>query len=195
MFASILIWALGYFPIDKKIQQEYEIQKAEVEAAYDRNVLVEVGDAERLEKEKTAKLESLHRQEIRERQENSYISRMGRAMEPIWSPLGFDWKAGVSLLTGVAAKEVVVSTMAVLYQSDDNTSASSLEVKLKEEGFTTMEAIIFMVFVLLYLPCFASLIAIDKEIGYKWAIFVMGYTIVLAWVVCFVLKQMLDLFM
>ena len=148
-----------------------------------------------MEKEKTAKLESLHRQEIRERQENSYISRMGRAMEPIWAPLGFDWKAGVSLLTGVAAKEVVVSTMAVLYQSDDNTSASSLEVKLKEEGFTTMEAIIFMVFVLLYLPCFASLIAIDKEIGYKWAIFVMGYTIVLAWVVCFVLKQMLDLFM
>ena len=142
-----------------------------------------------LKEEQEAKLESLHRQEVSERQENSYISRLGRTMEPIWTPLGFDWKAGVSLLTGVAAKEVVVSTM----EEDDGSSNATLEMRLREHGFTPVTAIIFVIFVLLYSPCFAALIAIGKEIGMKWAFFVMGYTTVLAWGVCFVIKQVLDL--
>ena len=151
-----------------------------------------------LKEEQEAKLESLHRQEVSERQENSYISRLGRTLEPIWTPLGFDWKVGVSLLTGVAAKEVVVSTMAVLYQGEevmeeDDGSNATLEMRLREHGFTPVTAIIFVIFVLLYSPCFAALIAIGKEIGMKWAFFVMGYTTVLAWGVCFVIKQVLDL--
>ena len=121
-------------------------------------------------------------------------------MEPIWAPLGFDWKAGVSLLTGVAAKEIVVSTMAVLYQGeevmeDDEASNSTLAMRMREHGFIPVVAIVFIIFVLLYSPCFAALIATGKEIGAKWAFFVMGYTTVLAWVVCFVLKQILDLLM
>ena len=198
MFASILIWALGYFPVDKELEAQYDEKKAEVTRAYETTVASGVGNAEMLKEEQEAKLESLHRQEVSERQENSYISRLGRALEPIWTPLGFDWKAGVSLLTGVAAKEVVVSTMAVLYlgeevaEEDDGANAT-LKMCLREHGFTPITAIIFMIFVLLYSPCFATLIAIGKEIGMKWAFFVMGYTTVLAWCVCFVLKQVLDL--
>ena len=101
-------------------------------------------------------------------------------------------------MTGVAAKEVVVSTMAVLYQGEEvveegDSSSATLEMRLKEHGFTPVIAIVFVVFVLLYSPCFAALIAVGKDIGMKWAFFVMGYTTVLAWVVCFVLKQLLDL--
>lgn len=198
MLASILIWALGYFPVDKELEAAYDKQKAEVTAAYETEIASGIGNVEILKAEQEAKLESLHRQEVSERQENSYISRIGRTMEPIWKPLGFDWKAGVSLLTGVAAKEIVVSTMAVLYQGeevmeDDDASNSTLVMRLQEHGFTPVVAIVFIIFVLLYSPCFAALIAIGKEIGAKWAFFVMGYTTVLAWVVCFVLKQILDL--
>lgn len=196
MFASILIWALGYFPVDKELEAKYTARKAEVTTAYEATIASGIGNTEVLKTEQEAKLESLHRQEVSERQENSYISRLGRVMEPVWSPLGLDWKAGVSLLTGVAAKEVVVSTMAVLYQGEEGMEeddTSTLQARLKEHGFTPVVAIIFIVFVLLYSPCFAALIAIGKEIGMKWAFFVMGYTTVLAWVVCFVLKQILDL--
>ncbi|MBC5623337.1 ferrous iron transport protein B [Butyricimonas hominis] len=198
MLASIVIWALGYFPVDKELAAEYDKQKAEVAAAYEVEIASGTGNAEMLKAEQEAKLESLHREEVIKRQESSYISRIGRVMEPIWAPLGFEWKAGVSLLTGVAAKEIVVSTMAVLYQGedideDDEAASSALVTRLKEHGFTPVIAIVFIVFVLLYSPCFAALIAIGKEIGAKWAFFVMGYTTVLAWVVCFVLKQALDL--
>ena len=199
MFASILIWALGYFPVDKELEAQYDEKKAEVTRAYEATIASGIGNVDMLKEEQEAKLESLHRQEVSERQENSYISRLGRTMEPIWTPLGFDWKAGVSLLTGVAAKEVVVSTMAVLYQGeevmeeDDGSSNATLEMRLREHGFTPVTAIIFVIFVLLYSPCFAALIAIGKEIGMKWAFFVMAYTTVLAWGVCFVIKQVLDL--
>lgn len=199
MFASILIWALGYFPVDKELEAQYDEKKTEVTRAYEATIASGIGNVDMLKEEQEAKLESLHRQEVSERQENSYISRLGRTMEPIWTPLGFDWKAGVSLLTGVAAKEVVVSTMAVLYQGeevmeeDDGSSNATLEMRLREHGFTPVTAIIFVIFVLLYSPCFAALIAIGKEIGMKWAFFVMGYTTVLAWGVCFVIKQVLDL--
>lgn len=198
MFASILVWALGYFPVDKELEAEYDLRKAEVVAAYEAEIASGTGDVVRLKNEREDKLESLHRQEVTKRQENSYISRIGRVMEPIWVPLGFDWKAGVSLLTGIAAKEIVVSTMAVLYQGeevagDDEASDLTLATRMQEHGFTSVVAIVFIIFVLLYSPCFAALIAIGKEIGAKWAFFVMGYTTVLAWVVCFVLKQILNL--
>lgn len=198
MFASILIWALGYFPVDKELEAQYDEKKAEVTRAYEATIASGIGNVDMLKEEQEAKLESLHRQEVSERQENSYISRLGRTLEPVWTPLGFDWKAGVSLLTGVAAKEVVVSTMAVLYQGEevmeeDTGANATLERRLREHGFTPVTAIVFVIFVLLYSPCFAALIAIGKEIGMKWAFFVMGYTTVLAWSVCFVIKQVLDL--
>ena len=150
-----------------------------------------------LEAEKQGLLESLSREELEARQENSYIGRIGKTLEPIWTPLGLEWKAGVSILTGVAAKEIVVSTMAVLYQADEEveTGEISLGDRLKAHGYTPLIAFVFLLFVLLYSPCFATLIVIAKEIGVKWAFFVMGYTTILAWVLCFAVKQVVGIFL
>ncbi len=198
MLASILIWALGYFPVNEETGKKYEVKKRAVEQSYAASKAAASPElAKLLEAEEAAVLESLNREELEEHQENSYIGRIGRTLEPVWSPLGLEWKAGVSMLTGIAAKEIVVSTMAVLYQADEEADSGEISLgdRLKAHGYTPAVAIVFLLFVLLYSPCFATLIVIAKEIGTKWALFVMGYTTVLAWVVCFVVKQVLDMVM
>jgi ferrous iron transport protein B len=185
MVASIIIWALGYFPLHDGLDEKYASQTTRIESS------------DLTAEEKEEQIEDLYTQKMRERQEYSYIGRIGKTMEPIWEPLGFDWRAGVSILTGIAAKEIVVSTMAVLYHGDETISKDeegALRSNLREGGFDRVTAFIFMVFVLLYLPCFAALIAMVKEVGVKWSLFVMGYSTVLAWVVCFVLRQVLNVF-
>ena len=102
-------------------------------------------------------------------------------MEPLIEPLGFDWKMGVSLLTGVAAKEVVVSTMEVLYADQGQEHAA---------GFTPWVAFGFMLFILLYFPCVAVIAAIRKEAGWKWALWSIFYTTTLAWVVAYLVRLM-----
>jgi ferrous iron transport protein B len=119
------------------------------------------------------------------------------------APLGFDWKMSISLLSGLAAKEIVVSTMGVLYQTDENiqTHSPSLTEKLQSqtytEGpkagkkvFTPLVALSFMVFVLLYFPCIGVLAAIIKESGsWKWGLFTVFYTTGVAWLLSFILYQ------
>ncbi len=137
-----------------------------------------------------------------ERLGHSWIGRAGHFIEPAVQPLGFDWKLGVSIVTGLAAKEVVVSTMAVLYQGDetDENGTAGLGERMKEQEhtsghlagekvFTPTVAIGFMLFVLIYFPCVAVIAAIRKESATKWALFSMFYTTVLAWVVAFVVNQ------
>jgi ferrous iron transport protein B len=153
LLASIVIWALGYFP---------------------RNA------------------------------EYSYIGRLGKSIEPVIHPLGFDWKMGISLLSGFAAKEVVVSTMGVLYQTGDkpgDVDSASLHRKIKEEVytsgpksgqpvFTPLTGFSFLIFVLLYLPCVAVITAIGRESGsWKWAGFVLFYTTAIAWIASFLVYQ------
>lgn len=127
-----------------------------------------------------------------EQQEQSYIGQIGKFVEPALSPLGFDWKIGVSLVTGIAAKEVVVSTLGVLYvgKEDDEIALSS---RLKSDTyangkpvFNEAVALSLMVFVLLYFPCIATITAIKNESGsWKWGAFTVFYTLALAWVVSF----------
>ena len=197
MLASILIWALGYFPVDREAERKYTAERHAIEQSYAASVAASP-EALRphLLAERDARLDDLHRAATEARQEGSYISRFGRFMEPVWAPLGFEWKAGVSLLTGIAAKEIVVSTMAVLYQADENASsgAVSLGNRLLSHGYTPLLAFIFLLFVLLYCPCFATIIVIAREIGTRWALFVMGYTTLLAWILCFVVKNIAGLF-
>ena len=124
-------------------------------------------------------------------QQNSYIGRIGQTIQPILAPLGFDWKMSVSLLTGMAAKEVVVSTLSVLYTGNADDDSQALSERLKQdrnaEGnlvFTPLIAISLMLFVLIYFPCIATISAIVNESGsWKWGIFVIIYTCVLAWIV------------
>lgn len=138
--------------------------------------------------------------------EQSYIGQLGQLIEPVIAPLGFDWKIGVSIIAGLGAKEIVVSTMGVLYQSEvEDDDTANLQVKLQEQTyvtgkhkgekvFTPLVAFCLMLFVLLYFPCIAALAAIKREIGIKWAIFTAFYTTAIAWVVSLVVYQIGILF-
>ena len=151
MVASIVIWALGYYPN----HDEYE--------------------------------------SVTEQQENSYIGRIGKAMEPVIEPLGFDWKLGIGILSGVGAKELVVSTLGVLYADDAEADAASLGERIP---ITPLVAFGYMVFVLIYFPCIATLAAIKGESGsWKWAVFAGLYTTALAWLMSFAIYQIGGLFL
>ncbi len=128
--------------------------------------------------------------------ENSYLGQIGKAIQPALAPLGFDWKASVALVTGVTAKEIVVSTLGVLYSADEEDAASISDKLLSatdENGeplYNVAVAISLMLFVLIYLPCIGTLATIKSETGsWWWALFVAVYTIVLAWIVSFVAYQ------
>ena len=128
--------------------------------------------------------------------ENSYLGQIGKAIQPALDPLGFDWKASVALVTGVTAKEIVVSTLGVLYSADEDDAASLSDKLLSatdENGdplYNVAVAISLMLFVLIYLPCIGTLATIKSETGsWWWAAFVAVYTIALAWIVSFVVYQ------
>ena len=151
LVASIVIWALGYYPR----HAEYET--------------------------------------VTEQQENSYIGRIGKAIEPAIEPLGFDWKLGVGILSGVGAKELVVSSLGVLYADNAEADAASLGERIP---ITPLVAFGYMAFVLIYFPCIATLAAIKGETGsWRWTLFVAAYTTALAWVVSFAIYQVGGLFL
>ena len=131
-------------------------------------------------------------------QENSYLGYIGKAIEPVLEPLGFDWQMGVGLLSGVAAKELVVSSMGVMYSIDEDVESGSGETKLQQalqNSITPAAALAFMVFVLLYFPCIATFGAMMTETGgWKWPLFSAVYTIVIAWVMAFIVYRAALLF-
>ena len=136
-----------------------------------------------------------------QQQEQSYIGRMGKAVEPLFTPQGFNWKLDVSLIAGVGAKEIVASTMGVLYSgddsfgdddafSDDTEKYTRLRQKMSQEGITPLSAYAYLIFILLYFPCIATIAAIKNETGsWRWALFAAVYTTVTAWVVSALVYQ------
>lgn len=130
---------------------------------------------------------------VEQHYENSYIGRVGRFCEPVFEPLGLNWKASVSVISGVAAKEIMVSTIGVLYAGSDGEIAeaeggntASLNSRLAASGdFDSASAIALLVFSLLYFPCLATIIAIASESGWKWAAGLAVYSTALAWVLAF----------
>jgi len=182
LVASVIIWALGYFPKDVDYSKDYDtlIEDANqdiVQAKIDNNVsLIDMKNKEVLDY-------NLAKQE--EHQMNSYIGRIGQFISPVMKPLGFDWKMSVSLLSGIVAKEVIVSTMGVLYQVDEG--SYDLESRLRDSNvFNSLIAFVFMLFILIYFPCIAVIVTVAKEAGWKWSAFLAVYTTVLAWGICFV---------
>ena len=118
--------------------------------------------------------------------ENSYIGRTGKAIEPMIRPLGFTWEMGVSLITGFVAKEVVVSTMGVLYQvGTDSEESLAAAISAPESGITPLAAFGFLLFVLIYTPCVVAIMATRREIGTLWMWFSIFYLLALAWLVSF----------
>ncbi|HNX87834.1 MAG TPA: ferrous iron transport protein B, partial [Paludibacteraceae bacterium] len=196
LVASILIWALGYFPRNVEYSKDYDTQIASVQT-----------NPQLSELEKENQVSHLTVEQEAERQEKSYIGQLGHAIEPVISPLGYDWKMGVSIITGLAAKEIVVSTMGILYQADLQADENSgtlkanlhkqthLTGKLKgQKVFTPLVTYGFMLFILIYFPCVAVIAAIKKEANWGWAIFTMVYTTVIAWIVAFATYQLGSLF-
>jgi ferrous iron transport protein B len=184
LVASIIIWFLGYFPRTTVNSSRFEQEIAQVEQS---NL-----DASA----KSSQVEHLQQLMTIDHQQHSFIGQIGQAIQPIVSPLGFNWKISVSLLSGMAAKEVVVSTLSVLYtgNSDDSEVLSQrLTEDTNENGtpdFTPIVALSLMFFVLIYFPCIATITAIVKESGsWKWGALVIGYTCVLAWIVAFIVFQ------
>jgi ferrous iron transport protein B len=130
-----------------------------------------------------------------EQQEHSYLGMIGKTIEPVFMPNGFDWKLDVGLVAGVGAKEIVASTLGVIYSNDDSfaddesvsgdtVKYSSLNAKMTADGITPLAAFSFLLFVLLYFPCLATIAAIKGETGsWKWAIFAALYTTIVAWIV------------
>jgi len=212
LVGSIIIWALGYYPRNVSYTIDYDnvieetIKQAEREKILVSNI--ETGAIERLELQKNSKIKTFQLQQQAEHQEKSYIGQIGYFIEPVIKPLGFDWRMGVCLLSGIAAKEIVVSTMAVLYQAgvDSDGTSETLVQRIKEirysEGerkgdpvFNPLVALTFLIFILVYFPCVAVIAAIKKESGsWKWAIFTIVYTTSLAWVLSFIVYQVGSLF-
>lgn len=180
LVASVIIWFLGYFPRHTKNTPAFEESIAKIEQT--------VVDPT----QQTEQIAEVERLQAIDQQENSYIGKLGKAVQPVLSPMGFDWKMSVSLLTGMAAKEVVVSTMGVLYTGDSEDEAGLSERLLTEKDadgnlvISSLVALSFLFFVLIYFPCVATVVAVIKESGsWKWGAFLVFYTCVLAWIVSF----------
>ena len=148
-----------------------------------------------------------HNEELtpQQQQEQSYIGSIGKAIEPVFRPQGFDWKLDIGLVAGVGAKEIVASTMGVLYSGDETVADDSepnaeakysrLYQRMEADGITPLIAFSYLVFVLLYFPCIATIAAIKNESGsWKWAIFTAAYTTSLAWIMSALVYQIGRLF-
>jgi len=197
LLASILIWALGYFPRNIEYSKNYDARITNIQS-----------NKQLAPNDKADKLSQLEVSKESERQEKSYIGQLGHAIEPVIRPLGFDWKMGVSIITGLAAKEIVVSTMGILYQADPKANGTSGTLKHKiieqthnsgkhigQKVFTPLVSFGFMLFVLIYFPCVAVIAAIKKESSWGWAVFTMVYTTAIAWLVAFATYQIGSLFL
>lgn len=189
LLASIVIWFLGYFPRQNEAEQQMHDQIELVQSNANLSEEVKLDSIAQLEH----KYNMYH-------QENSWIGRLGKAIEPTIAPLGFDWKMGISLLSGMAAKEIVVSTLGVIYLGDGDDSEEAtqrLSERIKSEkrpdgtpSFTPLIAFGFMIFVLIYFPCIATIIAIGRESGsWKWGAFSVIYSCALAWLLAFLTFQ------
>ncbi len=130
-----------------------------------------------------------------EQQENSYLGKIGKAIEPAIQPCGFNWKMGIGLITGAGAKELVASTLGILYSNNKDTNTEQIATAMRADGITPLSGFCFLVFVLLYFPCIATVTAIKQESGHwKWALFTAAYTTGLAWLVSMIIYQIGGLF-
>lgn len=202
LICSVIIWFLGYFPKNKELvaaQKEYatlaQTPAGRLEINADK---VDVNAATATKDELATRIDSLYAYQ----QENSYIGQLGRMVSPALDPLGFNWKMDVGLLTGIAAKELVVSTLGVMYsegakvsEGHDMSEDTQLQSALVND-VTPAAALSFMVFILLYFPCVATFVAIKNETGkWRWAVACCAYTMAVAWIMSFIVYRLALIFL
>lgn len=181
---SIVMWFLMTFPEKSTFERDYPALIEEAGSNYDAGRIDSNGRDVRI-----AELESMM---AAERIEHSFAGKIGQAIEPIIRPLGFDWRLGVAIISGFAAKEVVVSTMATIYGvGEADEESSSLRKRLANDpSYSKLTAYAFLVFVLLYMPCMAAMAVFLRESGSKKELlFQLGYTTAIAWLVAFIVYQ------
>lgn len=202
LICSVIIWFLGYFPKSKELmaaQEEYATLAQTPAGRLSANAdEVDVNAATATKKELMPRIDSLYAYQ----QENSYIGQLGRMVSPALDPLGFNWKMDVGLLTGIAAKELVVSTLGVMYsegakvsEGHDMSEDTQLQSALVND-VTPAAALSFMVFILLYFPCVATFVAIKNETGkWRWAVACCAYTMAVAWIMSFIVYRLALIFL
>lgn len=189
LIGSIIIWALSSFPRSVSYTIDYDHQINVLKTGYSQRISsAQPQAAEKLIEQLNLELKGIENQKEQERVSNSYIGKIGKGLEPIFKPIGIGWQASVALVTGFVAKEVVVSTMGVLY-GVGTSEGEVLEKALKKSGMTALSALSMMVFVLLYVPCFATVLTIYRETSAKWAGFNLIYTTMVAWGMSFLVYR------
>lgn len=175
--ASIIIWIASNFPVDVRSEQLYSRTVSRIES-----------NSELTETEKNSLISKYTTENAAKQLEYSAAGRFGKMLSPLIKPLGFDWKIGIALTAGFAAKEVVVSTLSTLFSiSETEEDYGQIAERLKDRsGYSRATALSLIVFVLLYVPCIAATTAFHKEAGsWKWTRFFILYTMSVAWVFSF----------
>ncbi len=191
LVGSTIIWAMANFPRNPAIESQYATQAATLRAQYS-DQLSRAAASERaaIAKNLEAALFSLDQRKKAHQAADSLLGRIGRGIEPFFEPLGIEWRGGIALLSGFVAKEIVVSTLGVLYPSKEGQASQNLTNALRESGMTPSSALAMMVFVLLYLPCLGTVAAIRRETGStRWMLFSIGYSTSVAWLMAFIVYQ------
>jgi ferrous iron transport protein B len=218
LVASIIIWFLSYYPQnfphnkenittqtasdtgqDKITSSIFNAEMMQMAPETDQHAITQAGgNAKPTQSEIIANPDIRSKEPKKEEEgddgdfEESYLGRIGKFCEPVMRPLGLNWKATVALLSGTTAKEIVVSTLGVLYKNEDETTLS--KTLIASGDFTQRSALAFIVFILLYFPCIAALAAIHNEAGWKWALFSAIYSTVIAWIAGFTVYTITGLF-
>jgi ferrous iron transport protein B len=185
LLASIIVWILSNFPRSVSFSKDYPGE------------ILKIKKSELTSDKKEESVNQLILEQKSEKHTKSFIGIIGRSIEPVMRPLGFDWHLSVSILSGLAAKEVVVSTLGVIFQADNESGSKSLVEKIQSQKysngkpvFTPLIAFSFMLFILTYFPCVGVVAAIKRESGsWKWAAFTVFYTTGIAWLLSFAVYQ------
>lgn len=176
LVASIIVWALNYFPLHEQDSTAINPDGTLVETPSDDSAIDHTRD--------------------------SYLEMIGKAVNPVMQPIGFHWRATVAAIAGIPAKEIVVSTLGVLYTGDEEASDNTLGTRLTapspstgQPDFTPASALSFLVFILLYCPCMATLVSIVRETGsWRYGVFSALYNTAVAWLVAFATYRIALLF-
>ncbi len=191
LVGSVVIWALSAFPRNIPYSINYALEIERVKISFQTEIATAYEPEKALLTQKRdLTVAKFARARQAEHAEKSFMGRIGKAVTPIFEPIGIDWRGSVALLAGFVAKEIVVSTMGILYAADGNKDSEALKNALLSSDMTPLGALSMMVFVLLYMPCLATLAAIRRETAsWKWMIFSISYSTILAWTAAFIVYQ------
>ncbi len=181
---SIIIWFLSNYPVSPQLEKMHSEEVTRIERS------IEEAETAADRQQALNQLQTERQEYHRRMMKNTYIGYMGRSIEPAIEPLGFDWRMGVSLITGFVAKEVVVSTLGVLFTVGEQADAKDTELQgALRRAYSPLAGLAFLFFVMLYTPCIVALVTLIREIqSWKWSTFSVVYQILLAWLAAFLVR-------